>query len=68
MVSVSSPFLSHLQFSLLDTVKVEAWTRRSGDSLVVLLGRDELDRLVASRDRNALLKKFHADAVIAERG
>ncbi len=51
-----------------DTVKVEAWTRRSGDSLVVLLGKDELDQLVASRDRNALLKKFHADAVIAERG
>lgn len=48
-----------------DTTKIEEWTRRSGNSLVVLLDRNDLSVLVASRDRNATLKQFHARAVTA---
>lgn len=51
-----------------ETTRIEALTRRPSDSLVVLLGRAELDQLVATRDRNGLLKQLHAKAVIAEGG
>lgn len=47
------------------TVKVETWTRRAGQSLVVLLDGADLDALVNASDRNAKLKEFHARAVVA---
>ncbi len=50
-----------------DTAKVEEWTRRGGQSLVVLLDAADVDELVAARDRNAKLKEFHARAVVAGR-
>ena len=50
-----------------DTVKVEEWTRRGGQSLVVLLDKGDIDALVASTDRNTMLKEFHARAVMAAR-
>jgi CheY-like chemotaxis protein len=50
-----------------ETTKVEEWTRRGGQSLVVLLTRDDLDALIATRDRSAKLKEFHARAVVARR-
>jgi CheY-like chemotaxis protein len=50
-----------------DTAKVEEWTRRGGQSLVVLLDAADVDALVAARDRNAKLKEFHARAVVAGR-
>ena len=49
------------------TVKVEEWTRRSKESLVVLLDKNDVDSLVASSDRNATLKTFHARSVVAGR-
>jgi len=48
-----------------ETVRVEEWTRRSGQSLVVLLTADDVDTLVTSTDRNATLKTFHERAVVA---
>lgn len=48
-----------------ETTKVEEWTRRGGQSLVVLLDAANVDALVATRDRNAKLKEFHARAVVA---
>jgi len=48
-----------------ETAKVEEWTRRGGQSLVVLLDAKDVDALVATPDRNAKLKEFHARAVIA---
>lgn len=50
-----------------ETTRVEEWTRRAGDSLVVLLTREDLDALVATRDRSSKLKALHARAVIARR-
>ena len=50
-----------------ETTKIEEWTRRGGQSLVVLLTREDLDALVATRDRSAKLKEFQARAVIARR-
>ena len=41
--------------------------RRAGDSLVVLLTREDLDALVATRDRSTKLKELHARAVIARK-
>ncbi|MBI5516929.1 MAG: response regulator [Deltaproteobacteria bacterium] len=42
-----------------ETTKIEEWTRRSGDSLVVLLDAKDLGSLVGASDRNAELKRFH---------
>jgi DNA-binding response OmpR family regulator len=50
-----------------ETTKIEEWTRRAGNSLVVLLTREDLDALVVSRDRSTKLKEFHARAVIARK-
>ncbi|HWO18694.1 MAG TPA: response regulator [Kofleriaceae bacterium] len=50
-----------------ETTKIEEWTRRGEQSLVVLLTREDLDALVATRDRSAKLKEFHARAVVARR-
>lgn len=47
------------------TVKIEEWTRRAGESLVVLLDSDDLDALIEASDRNAKLKEFHLRAVVA---
>jgi DNA-binding response OmpR family regulator len=50
-----------------ETTRIEEWTRRAGDSLVVLLTREDLDALVAIKDRSAKLKEFHARAVVARK-
>lgn len=47
------------------TTRLEELTRRGGRSLVVLLDAADLQRLVQGRDRDALLKEFHARAVMA---
>lgn len=49
------------------TVTVEQLTGRRGDSLVVLLTKADLERLVAASDRSAALKELHAKAVIADK-
>ncbi len=49
------------------TAKIEEWTRRGGQSLVVLLDGDDLDALINASDRNAKLKEFHLREVVAER-
>ena len=36
-----------------ETARIEEWTRRAGDSLVVLLTREDLDARVAIQDRSA---------------
>ena len=46
------------------TLQTEQLTRRSGQSLVVLLKREDLDELVHSDDRCATLKRFHERAVV----
>lgn len=51
-----------------ETTKIEEWTRRGGNSLVVLLQSEDLETLVQSHDRNATLKEFHARAVVAGKG
>lgn len=48
-----------------ETVRVEAWSRRSGQSLVVLLDANDVAVLVADSDRNATLKRFHERATVA---
>ncbi|MFO0563697.1 MAG: response regulator [Polyangiales bacterium] len=48
------------------TVKIEQLTHRRDRSLVIMLTRDDVERLVAASDRNAELKKLHASAVIAD--
>lgn len=47
------------------TTRLEELTRRGGRSLVVLLSAADLQRLVQGRDRDALLKEFHARSVMA---
>lgn len=49
------------------TTQIEEWTRRGGQSLIVLLTREDLDALVATRDRSAKLKELHLRAVTAHR-
>ena len=48
------------------TVRWEQWTRRNGTTLVMLLGPELIERLVASADRSAVLKELHASAVMAD--
>ncbi len=48
------------------TVRMEEWTRRGGQSLVVLLDGDDLEALIDASDRNAKLKEFHLRAVVAQ--
>lgn len=48
-----------------ETVRVEAWSRRSGQSLVVLLDANDVAALVGDADRNATLKRFHERATVA---
>ena len=50
-----------------ETTRIEEWTRRAGDTLVVLLTREDLDALVAVKDRSTKLKEFHARAVVARK-
>lgn len=50
-----------------ETTAIEEWTRRAGKSLVVLLTREDLDALVATRDRSTKLKELHARAVVARK-
>jgi hypothetical protein len=50
-----------------ETTSIEEWTRRAGQSLVVLLSAEDLGALIAARDRSAKLKEFHERAVMARR-
>lgn len=46
------------------TFHEENLASREKDALVVALGRDDIERLIATSDRNAMLKSFHARAVV----
>ncbi|MEZ4405928.1 MAG: response regulator [Polyangiales bacterium] len=47
------------------TVQIERWSRRNGQTLVLLLGPEELKAFVTAPDRGAWLKGCHARAVMA---
>jgi hypothetical protein len=51
-----------------ESLRAELRAERKADELVVLLGREDLAELVASRDRNETLKTLHERAVIELNG